>query len=207
METRDALIVIGREYGSGGRALGRLLSRRMGIPVFDKELLSEAAKEFGISLPHLVRSDERKPSLLRSVMEGAFGFSPGSQGVQMGSLANASLYAMQSKVIEKLAEKGGAIFVGRTADYVLRDNPRLLSIFVHSAPELRAHRIMERRECDNEAQAMDLARRQDRLRQSYYNFYTGRSWGMAANYHLSLDLGKTGLEKAAEIIINMVLSM
>ena len=66
---------------------------------------------------------------------------------------------------------------------------------------------MERGECDNESQALDLARRQDRLRQSYYNFYTGRNWGMAANYHLSLDLGKTGLEKAAEIIINMVLSM
>lgn len=201
------MIVIGREYGSGGRALGRELSRRMDIAMYDQELLSASARELGIALPTLEHCDERKPSVLRSMMEGAFGLSPGAQGGYSASFTTEGLHAMQCRVIEMLSERGGAIFVGRTADYVLRDNKRLLSVFVHSSPECRVKRIIQRGECSNESKALELIRRKDRLRQSYYNFYTGRCWGAANNYHLSLDLEKIGLEKGAELIINTVLAM
>lgn len=198
MAVRDILIVIGREFGSGGRALGREVARKLSVPFYDKELLQHAAMQFGISLPEFERVDERKPSLLRSVVDSAFGMSPTTSA----SISTESTYAMQSRVIEKLAEQGGAVFVGRTADYVLRNNPRLLSIFVHCDEALRAKRIVLRGDCDNETEAIDLSRRRNRLRQSYYNFYTGRQWGNAANYHLCVDLGRLGLHESVDLVMH-----
>lgn len=199
MTASDVLIVIGRQYGSGGRALGRELARRFSVPFYDKELLSAAAREFGISLPLFEQHDERRPSLLRTVVEGAFGTASGSVAVE--SYTPHNLYAMQSSVIEKVAEKGGAVIVGRTADYVLRNNPRLLSIFVHCSDEARSHRIMKRDNIADAAAALEMARRRDRLRQSYYNYYTGRRWGDAANYHMSVDLGCMGLEAGVDLVM------
>lgn len=205
MTSNDVLIVIGRQYGSGGRALGRELSRRLSIPFYDRELLSEAARQFGISLPAFEREDERRPSLLRTVVESAFGSS--SANISVEGYTPHHLYSMQSKVIEQIAELGGAIFVGRTADYVLRDNPRLLSVFVHSDDATRARRLIKRGECTTKEQALDMARRHDRLRQGYYNYYTGRQWGHAANYHLSVDMGKLGISAAADVIMQGAYAM
>lgn len=198
MTAGDVLIVIGRQFGSGGRALGRELSLRLSVPFYDKELLSEAARQFGISLPVFERHDERKPSLLRTVVENAFGNSP--VNVPAEETTSQKIYTLQSHVIARLADQGGAVFVGRTADYVLRDNPRLLSVFVHSDEDAKCRRIIRRGDCDSESQARELARRKDRLRQSYYNYYTGRQWGNASNYHLCIHLGKTGLSVAADIV-------
>lgn len=203
MAASDILIVIGREFGSGGRALGRELARRLSVPFYDKELLQHAAAQFGISLPEFEREDERKPSLLRAVVDSAFGMSPTTTA---GDSAE-SIYAMQSRVIEKLAEQGGAVFVGRTADYVLRHNPRLLSIFVHCDEALRAKRIVRRGDCATEEEAIDLSRRRNRLRQSYYNFYTGRQWGSAANYHLCVDLGRLGLQESVDLVMHAAFSL
>ncbi len=198
MKASETLIVIGREFGSGGRALGRELSKRLSVPFYDKELLHQAAKQFGISLPEFERNDERKPSVLRSMVESAFGMCPANSS----NVNSDTLHALQSCVIEKLARQGGAVFVGRTADYVLRNNPRLLSIFVHCDEEGRARRIVKRGDCKTQEEALDMARRNDRLRQSYYNFYTGRQWGNAANYHLCIDLGKLGLQTAVDIVLH-----
>ena len=199
MTASDILIVIGRQFGSGGRALGRELSHRLSVPFYDKELLSEAAKQFGISLPIFERHDERKPSILRAVVEGAFGTTPA--GLPSDGQSNNNLYTLQSHVITRLAEQGGAVFVGRTADYVLRTSPRLLSIFVHSDDASRARRIVKRGEYATEELALEAARKQDRLRQNYYNYYTGREWGNASNYHLSLHIGRLGLSAAADIVM------
>ena len=204
MAASDILIVIGREFGSGGRALGRELARRLSVPFYDKELLQHAAAQFGISLPIFEREDERKPSLLRAVVASAFGMSPTTSAPD-GSAQ--SIYAMQSRVIEKLAEQGGAVFVGRTADYVLRHNPRLLSIFVHCDEALRAKRIVRRGDCQTKEEAIDLSRRRNRLRQSYYNFYTGRQWGCAANYHLCVDLGRLGLQESVDLVMHAAFAL
>lgn len=197
MTTSDVIIVIGRQFGSGGRALGLELSRRLSVPFYDKELLTESARQFGISLPELEKQDERKPSIFRSMVESAFGMPAAGNAGTISS----SLYAIQSHVIEELAKRGGAVFVGRTADYVLRNNPRLLSVFVCADDDIRTARIVRRGDCKSIESALDLARRKDKLRQNYYNFFTGRSWGTSSNYHLSIDVGRLGLDAATDIVM------
>ncbi len=201
MKASEIIIVIGREFGSGGRALGRLLSHRLGMPFYDKELLSEAAKRFGFDRRLIEQADERKPSLLRVLMGSSSCCMTPSAYDYDNSLSPDTLYGVQSRVIRMLADEGPAIFVGRTADYILRERSDMLSIFVHSHLQKRAMHIVERGECDTLEDALDLARRRDRLRESYYNYYTGRRWGSAANYHLCIDMSDMSAEDAADIVI------
>lgn len=197
----DIIVVIGRQFGSGGRRVGRLLAERLGLEYYDKELLAEASRSLGFSAELFARADEKRPSLFGSL------FFP-SLGVQdcfsSCPVDGESLYQAQSGVIEKLGREGGCVFVGRTADYILRGREHLASIFLHSPLDERARNIVERGDAPDQHKARDLAQKRDKERESYYNYFTGRRWGVADNYDLSVDPSLLGDEATAEVIESFI---
>lgn len=196
----DFVIVIGRQYGAGGRRLGKLLAQKLNIPYYDKELLAEAAESLGISPEFFKKVDEKRPSFIRSLL--SFNYGATSAADNRGSLSEENLYHMQSQVIKSICEKGSCVIVGRTADYVMRDHPGLLSIFVHAPEETRAQNILKREEAKDLHDALEKAKKNDRTRESYYNYFTNRAWGHAANYDLTIDSSKFSLDETASFIIS-----
>ncbi len=192
------IIVIGREYGAGGRRLGKELANRLDIPYYDKELISEAAESIGISKKLLMKADEKRPSLLRSFL--SFNYGATSAPVPGNSLSEETLYELQSRVIRAICEKGPCVIVGRTADYVMREHPGLLSVFVHAPEKIRAKVVKERGEADTLQHAIEIAKKSDRERESYYNYFTNRKWGAASNYDLTFDSSKFSLDEIISVI-------
>lgn len=197
---KDKIVVIGRCFGSGGRVIGQRLAKTMGVPFYDRELLNQASKRLGVDLCLMERADERRPSIFRSMIECL----PGNPApsCDLGSLNADRLYQVQSNVIKQLGAEGGAVFVGRTADYILRDRPGVLSVFLHAPEAHRVKRVLERGDCDTPENALELARKRDRLRQGYYNYFTGRNWGQADNYDLCIDTSLYGEDGTVEIILH-----
>lgn len=201
MKDRDFVIVIGREFGSGGRTIGKIIAQKLGIEYYDTELLSKAAESLGVSPEIFRKHDEKKPSALRTFLQGAYGIADNFHCVP---LTGEKIYGVQCDIIKDLCRKGSCVIVGRNADFVMRNHPRLLSVFLHAPIEHRAKRIMDRREALSEGEARDLAQQHDRRRESFYNFYTGeKRWGQASNYHLSLDTSSLSNETVADIIIKV----
>lgn len=195
------VIVIGRQFGSGGRTIGKLIANRLGIDYYDSELLTKAAEAEGLSPEIFKDHDERKPSVLKSILQGAYGIADNFHTVP---LSGERIYKAQTKVIKDLCKKGSCVIVGRNADFILRNHPNLLSIFLHSPLTQRVKRIMQRKEALTEEEASEMARRHDKRRESYYNFYTGeKKWGEADNYHLSLDTSCMGNEDIVDLIITL----
>lgn len=180
------LVVIGREYGSGGHRIGKMLADSLGVSFYDKSLLSAAAKKLGYSPEIFVRKDERRPSLLRSLLSFSYGATDANLGES--PMSDEKLYEFQSRVIKDICERESCVIVGRTADYVMRDHPRMVSLFIHAPARQRAEAIIRRGEASDEKGAAELAERNDRKRASYYNYYTNRNdWGRADNYTLTFD--------------------
>ncbi|MDE6218586.1 MAG: cytidylate kinase-like family protein [Muribaculaceae bacterium] len=193
----DLIIVIGRQFGSGGRRTGRSLATRLGLRYYDKELLSEGASEFGFSPEILARADEKKPSLLSQFFCSAFGMHD-NYGPE--TLSGEGLYKVQSNVIRKIGERGGCVIVGRTADYILRDHDHLVSIFLHAPLSHRVTAICKRGDAPDCRKAEEKARKADKQREEYYNYFTGRRWGTASNYDFTLDASQMDEEEAASLI-------
>lgn len=196
------VIVIGREFGSGGRTIGKLIASRLAINYYDTELLKKAAESEGLNPEIFKDHDEKKPSVFKVLLQGAYGIADNFHTVPFSGV---SMYNSQCKVIKELCKKGSCVIVGRSADFILRDHPKLLSIFLHSPLELRAKRVVERKEATTIEEACEIARQHDRRREAYYNFYTGeKKWGVASNYHLSLDTSKFDNETIIDIILSLV---
>lgn len=195
------VIVLGRQFGSGGRRVGEVLSDLLGIEYYDKELLSHSASEMGFDPALFAVSDERRPSPLRSMLQGLYGV---ADNFHTTGLCAENLWAAQSRVILSLAAKSPCVIVGRTADYVARDFPGLTSVFLHAPLGYRTSQIVARGDACCEADAVTLARRYDRNRENYYNYYTGRHWGHATNYDLTLDVSVLSPENAAKLIADFV---
>lgn len=189
---------IGRSFGAGGRAIGRELASRLGIPFYDIELLKEAAEEFGFSRDIFIKADERKPSIFRRILSQAYGVQ--DTYYIKANLTLENIYQAQSQVIRSIAGRGPCIIIGRTADYILRDFPGLVKVFVHAPVAFRARKIMERGDATNEVAAIELANQRDKGRQEYYGYFTGREWGVASNYDLTLDSSLLSTNACAEII-------
>ena len=200
MGDKNKIIVIGRSFGSGGRRIGLEIARRLGIPFYDRELLKRASSEFGYSPEIFARADEKRPSLLKRIVSQSYGI---AESYQPDTISIESLYEIQSRVIRGVAERSDCVIVGRTADYILRNNPKLISIFIHSPAERRACNIVARGEAPNLEKAEELVRKIDKERESYYNFFTGRNWGVASNYHLSLDSSSLNADTIVEIVTNI----
>lgn len=199
---KNYIIVIGRQYGAGGRRLGKRLGEILGIPYYDKELLSEAADDFGFAKEIFMKADEKKPSFMRSLL--SFNYGSNSAQYTEGTLSDESIYEIQSRVIRKICEKGPCVIVGRTADYVMRHHPGLISVFVHAPQELRARTVLERKEAASMDEAIDKARKFDRMRERYYNYFTNSKWGAAANYDLTVDSSIFNIEEICGIILKHI---
>lgn len=194
------VIVIGREFGSGGRTIGKLIASRLGVEYYDSELLKKAAEAEGVDPMVFKDHEEKKPSVMKLLLQGAYGIADNFHTVPLSS---ERIYRLQCKVIKDIVKKGSCVIVGRNADFILREHDKLLSVFLHSPLSQRAKRIVDREEAKDLDEAYEKARQHDKRRESYYNFYTGeKKWGVASNYHISLDTGFLDNETVAEIIIN-----
>ena len=195
------VIVIGREFGSGGRTIGKMVASRLGIGYYDSEILNRVAEAEGLDPEVLKRHEEKKPSVLKMLLQGAYGIADNFHSVPLSS---ERIYGIQSRVIKELVKKDSCVIVGRNADFILRDHPCLLSVFLHAPLQHRARRIFERGEAEDMEKAGEMARTQDKRREAFYNFYTGeKKWGVASNYHLSLDTSCLENEEVRDIIISL----
>lgn len=198
------VITVGRQFGSGGRELGRKIADLLGIKYYDKELLSHAASDAGLSQDFVENNDERFPRFISSAISFSMGFNSMSWYQNPTSISGDSIYETQSEVIRQLAAAGPCVIVGRSADYVLRDNPFTVNIFVHAPAECCNDRIMARSDISSRAKADKLRRQTNKLRAAYYNFYTDKHWGDAASYDLCFDTSLLPAEAIAEIVAQYV---
>ena len=194
---KNTIINVGRQFGSGGGFVAKAIGRKLGIPVYDNELISKAAEESGYS-KSVFEGGEKRKSLFSMSSFFASGRLP--FGESSGYINDDMLFKIQSDVIRNIAEKGNAIIVGRCADYILRDLD-CLDIFVCAPMEFRVQRLVKNEGLDPE-EAEELMRRKDRTREAYYNFYTFGAWGVASNYDLCVDSSILGIEGTADFIID-----
>lgn len=180
------IINIGRQFGSGGRTVASLIGRKLGIEVYDNELLLKAAESSGVHPEFFRHNDERKRFF-------TFGYS-------QNAINDEGLFKIQSDTIRSIAENGSAVFVGRAADYVLRDL-RCLDVFVSAPLEWRKALVAERSRLSSE-EAEKLIVKKDKTREYWYNFFTFGNWGVASNYDLCVDSSILGLEGTADLIID-----
>ena len=200
---KNTVITIGRQYGSGGREIGKKVSEILGISYYDDELISLAAKSSGINSETLSDVDEKATnSLLYTLAMGGSLFG-GNAALAYEMPINDKLYIAQSDVIKDLAKREACVIIGRCADYVLKDYPSVINLFIYAELEKRAKRVAERREI-TEAKAKDIIIKTDKQRANYYNYYTSRKWGRIENYDLCIDSGRNGCDKAAEVIAEYV---
>ena len=191
----NTIINIGRSFGSGGGYVGQAIGRKLGIPVYDNELISKVAEEKGYS-KGLVIGEEK-----RSLFSVSSFFASGRLSHLDGGFVNDNLmFQIQSDVIRSIAEAGDAVIIGRCADYILRDM-KCLDVFVCAPMDFRIKRLVEIEGLSPE-DAEDLMRRKDRTRETYYNYYTFGSWGKADNYDLCIDSSILGIEGTADYIID-----
>ena len=198
----NTIITIGRQFGSGGFLVGERLAKRLGFGFFDKELLNLASKESGLSAEFFEQADEKRRF-------GFFGqlFRLGKSAIHgdmdNSYLTNDTLFQIQSDVIRDLAEKQSCVFVGRCADYILRENPNCLHIFITANLDDRIVRVAERQHLPLDA-AKNLLEKADKNRAAYYNFYTDKTWGAAESYHLCINTSALGIDETVELIKSIV---
>lgn len=185
MENR-IIINIGRQFGSGGRTVASIIGEELGVEVYDNELILKAAERSGVKPEFFRHNDEKKRFF-------TFGYS-------QNAINDEGLFKIQSDTIRGIAESGSAIFVGRAADYVLRDM-KCLDVFVCAPFEWRRDLVSERAKMSPE-DAAKLIQKKDKTRESWYNFFTFGNWGVASNYDLCLDSSILGLEGTADFIID-----
>lgn len=186
---KNRVVTISREFGSGGRTIGRKLAEELGIPCYDAELIQQLARESGFSEDYIRDAGEYAPGGYLSLLSNR-AFALTNEDV---------LWELQYKVITDLAEKGPCVIVGRCADYILRDTADCLKVFIHADMDFRAKRIVEvygEREQSPEQRLKD----KDKRRAAYHRFYTNMKWGHAQNYHICLDSGKLGIDACVKIL-------
>lgn len=193
----NRIITISREFGSGGRTIGREVAAQLGIPCYDAELIEKIAEESGLAKEYIAEQGEYAPhgNWLANV------FAVGRSSVDGRSLQD-YLWSVQRKVILELADKGSCVIVGRCADYILGETHDCLKVFVHADLQKRAERIVKiygEREESPEKRLED----KDKRRKAYYRFYTDMDWGVAQNYHIALDSGALGIAKCVALIASL----
>lgn len=195
------IVNVGRQLGAGGRQVGRLLADEFGLAYYDNELLSLAAKESGYCEELFQQKDERR---------GFFGhtfrlFAPAfhANAYFNDSLSDEQLFRIQSEVIRKAAEQGNCVFIGRAADYVLRDKPNCVNVFLTADEPDRVRAVMERRGVGEKA-ALAILRKGDARRSAFYNYYTAKTWGAADAYDLCLNTSRLGIEGTFRLIAQYI---
>lgn len=204
LKSNNYVICIGRSYGSGGLKIGVELQKRLGIQLYDKNILDQAASDANIRKSLFEQADEQATFKMPIVYGAGYGL-PSSFFVYTNNyLSNEHLFTKQAETIEKLAEEHSCIFVGRCADYVLRNHPHLLSIFVADHLEARIERVKARLNLTSDEEAKNEIEKADKKRREYYNYYTSRSWGECDNYDLSFLLSNIGIDYAVNMIVELM---
>ncbi len=198
MEKR--IITISREFGSGGRSVGRKVAEKLGIPFYDKELVDQVALESGFAPKFVEENGEHSPG--KSMFSYAFA-SGGMPGVMNGLSTADFLWNIQCNVILQLAEKGPCVIVGRNADYILKDRGDCLHAFIHADKEFRSERIV-RLYGESEKSPEARLNEKDKRRRINYQHYTGRTWGDSHNYDICLCSSRLGVEACADMIVDLV---
>ncbi|MDO5124961.1 MAG: cytidylate kinase-like family protein [Ruminococcus sp.] len=194
-----SIITISREFGSGGREIGKNLANQLGIPFYDKELLELASKESGICKELFVSHDESYTnSLLYSLVMGAYPVSQDGK-INPEMPLNHRIFLAQFETIKKIAEEGPCIIVGRCADYILKDNDNVINFFIMGNMPQKKRRILERYDIEKN-KVEDFIRKTDKRRANYYNYYSDMKWGEAKNYDLCINSSKTGPDGAVELM-------
>ena len=172
------------------------LSELLDIAYFDKELIAEASKRSGVCQDFLEKADEKAPSLLDYALISGFG----NENV----LSSGNFYVLQSNVITSVAEEKSCVIVGRSADYILRNHPCCINLFIHAPKKFRIKQVAHRLELTNHA-AEVLIDKNDKTRAKFYNFYTDKTWGASSSYNLSVDSSMLGIEETAQSIKEFII--
>lgn len=194
------IITISREFGSGGRTVGRLVAQKLGIPFYDKELVDQVALESGFAPKFVEEHGEHSPGT--SFLSYAFA-SQGVPGVMNGLSTADFLWSIQCSVILQIADQGPCVIVGRNADYILKDREDVLHAFIHADVPFRADRIV-RLYGESEKKPETRLQEKDKRRKINYQHYTGRDWGDVRNYDICLNSGNIGVEACADLIVSII---
>lgn len=201
MNDTKFVVTVGRQFGSGGHDIGKRLAERLGIPFYDKELLLTTAKEIGLNPNLLNKTDEKLPSFYISNLSLNLGFYIPSY---MSSPASSYYDEVQKSIcdmIRSVADKSSCVIVGRCADYLLRDKPHCINVFISASADACAERIVKRSEGLTTDDAKTLAKKENKLRAEYYNFYTDKIWGHSSSYDLCIDSSRISEEEVIDMII------
>lgn len=196
----DKIITISREYGSGGRTVGELVAKKLGIPFYDKEMVNAVAEKSGFS-PEFIEESGEYASVTNSFLFSIAVSSQLSGSATFTSSAD-QLYQFQTKYIRQLAEEGPCVIVGRCADYILREKENAMHVFIYADMPYRVQYMADHHQ-KNVASVEKWLKERDNRRKVYYRHYTGRNWGDPHNYDLSLSTSALGAEKVAEIIADL----
>lgn len=190
---KNRIITISREFGSGGRTIGKKVAEKLEIPCYDSELIQKMVEETGFSPDYVKEAGEYTTGSFLSTAFFNRKFGPTNEDI---------LWEHQYKVITELAEKGPCVIIGRCADYILQDKADCLKVFIHADMQFRAERIVKVYG-EQEISPEERLRDKDKRRAAYHRFYTNMKWGHAQNYHLTLDSGALGLDKCIDIITEL----
>ncbi|MCQ2493110.1 MAG: cytidylate kinase-like family protein [Lachnospiraceae bacterium] len=195
----NTIITIGRQFGSGGREIGLKVAEALGIPCYDKELLTRAAKESGFCEEMLVNHDERPTnSFLYNLVMDTYSFGYNSNSYSDMPISH-KVFLAQFDTIKKIGSEGPCVIVGRCADYALADFDNVVNLFIFGDEKCRIKRIMERFDL-NENKAKDMINKKDKQRQSYYNYYSSKKWGRSDSYDLCINSSKLGIDGTVKLI-------
>ena len=188
------IITVSREFGSGGRTIAKEIAKRLGIPYYDKEIIKEVAEKTGFNPEYVEEAGEHAPG--KSLFSFGLG---GSVGLSTSDF----LWAMQRQVILEIAQKGPCVIVGRCADYILKDNPDAVHIFIHADMDFKIDRVVR---LYGESEKKPEARINDKNKKRAVNYkhFTNREWGKSQNYHIALNSKALGIEKCIEAILSIV---
>ena len=199
MENKHIIINVGRQLGSGGHDIGRMLALDFQAKYYDKEIMNLAAKESGFSEKVFEQNDEKK-----GFIRGLFSMSsPHMSGVYAAGFSQENLFKFQSDAIRKAAQKGSCVFVGRCADYVLRDFDNVVNVFITASMWYRVEQILAKQNVTPQ-EAKQIILQAEGKRASYYNYYTGKKWGHAESYDLCVDSSVLGMVETEKLIADFV---
>ena len=186
MQEKKVIISLGRQFGSGGQQTGKRLAELLGIAYYDRELINEVAEKSGLDPEYVARHDEKAPGFFDYALAGRLGSS--------NLFGSSQSFVELSKTLKQIAQEKSCLIVGRTADYILRDEPNLIKIFVHAPYKYRVRFLCKERGITPD-EADSLITKHDRERARFYDFFTDKTWGQADSYDLSIDVSRLGGEE------------
>lgn len=199
----NLIVAINRQYGSGGKEVGKKVAEKLGIKLYDKEITELAAKKSGIRKDYFDKADEKPTdSFLYALAMNTFSLNNTMNPLD-NTLSNDRLFNLQADVISDLAKQESFVLIGRCGEYILRDEPNCVSIYLCAPIEKRVERIVRLYHL-SEKEALKQINSIDKKRESYYGYYAGKSWGACSSYDLSLDTSCLGSDKAAQMIVDYI---